>query len=144
MINAIEAEEFDLVGSHMDEFIDNHMQPDSMRKVPIEPSEIISKIFWSNPFNHPSVAFRIEQCVRLGTMKMSRSLKIGIYGRKMLAEGSHVGNIDKSLVLFRSGKRALARRRGLSYAKNEFSFFKKLYMNSTFMGDGLPGVINDR
>ena len=46
---------------------------------------------------------------------------------KMLAEGKAVGNIDKSPVLFRSGKRALARRRGLSHAKNEFSFFKKLY-----------------
>ena len=127
LMRAVDERGLDLVGSHMDEFIDNHMQPDSTRFVPLDRHGILKGIFWRCPFNHPSVLFRIESVREVGGYENVPFFEDWYLWGKMLAEGKAVGNIDKSLVLFRSGKRALARRRGLSYAKNEFSFFKKLY-----------------
>ena len=115
------------MGSHVDEFVDNHSRPYTTRFVPLSQHEIMKGIFWRCPFNHPSVTFRIDAVLEVGGYENVPFFEDWYLWGKMLSAGKAVGNIDKSLVLFRSGKSALARRRGLSYAKNEFSFFKKLY-----------------
>lgn len=133
MINAIEAEEFDLVGSHIQECdgpsLDNII---SMRKVPIEPSEIISKMSLRNPFNHPSVAFRIEAVLAAGNYEDVPFFEDWHLWAKMVAGNSHVGNIDEPLVKFRYSPKMLSRRRGLKYIKYEFNFYRKLWNLRSF------------
>ena len=133
MINAIEVEEFDLVGSHIQECdgpsLDNVI---SMRKVPIEPSEIISKMALRNPFNHPSVAFRIEAVLAAGNYEDVPFFEDWHLWAKMVAGNSHVGNIDEPLVKFRYSPKMLSRRRGLKYIKYEFNFYRKLWNLRSF------------
>lgn len=128
IINAIEAEEFDLVGSHIQECngpkLDNII---SIRKVPIDPSEIISKMALRNPFNHPSVAFRIEAVLAAGNYEDVPFFEDWYLWAKMVAGNLHVGNIDKPLVKFRFSPKMLNRRRGLNYIKYELSFYRKLW-----------------
>ena len=83
------------------------------------------------------MTFRIDAVLEVGGYENVPFFEDWYLWGKMLAEFA-VGNIDKSLVLFRSGKRALARRRGLSYAKNEFSFSRN-FIALICLGDGLPG-----
>ena len=65
----------------------------SMRKVPIEPSEIISKMALRNPFNHPSVAFRIEAVLAAGNYEDVPFFEDWHLWAKMVAGNSHVGTL---------------------------------------------------
>lgn len=133
LINAIEAEEFDLVGSHIQECsgpkLDNVI---GMRKVPVESGEIISKMGLRNPFNHPSVAFRIEAVLAVGNYEDVPFFEDWYLWAKIVAGNLHVGNIDQPLVKFRYSADMLDRRRGFKYVSYEFSFYRKLWKLRSF------------
>ena len=133
MINAIEAEGLDLVGSHIQECggpkLDHVI---GVRKVPIESGEIHSKMALRNPFNHPSVAFRIEAVLAVGNYEDVPFFEDWYLWAKMVASNLHVGNIDQPLVKFRYSADMLDRRRGFTYLSYEFSFFRKLWRLRSF------------
>ena len=66
LIDAIEKENFDLLGSHMFECNGDKLEHViNERKVPLTQKDIVS-VSVGCPFNHPSVVFRIEAVIAAG------------------------------------------------------------------------------
>lgn len=127
LIEAIETEGYDLVGSHIDECEGRDLDVTiNTRRVPLAFETILSTIGYRNPFNHPSVAFRIEAINNVGSYEDVRYFEDWYLWAKMIASNAKVGNIDQSLVKFRFSAEMLGRRRGFAYLRHEFNFFKKL------------------
>ena len=127
LIDAIEKENFDLLGSHMFECNGDKLEHViNERKVPLTQKDIVSRIRWRNPFNHPSVVFRIEAVIAAGNYENVPYFEDWYLWAKMVVNKAKVGNVDRTLVNFRFDERMLERRRGLQYLKHEFYFYKKL------------------
>lgn len=127
LIDAIETEGYDLVGSHIDECEGRGLDVSiSTRRVPLGFETIVSTIGYRNPFNHPSVAFRIEAVINVGSYEDIRYFEDWYLWAKMIANNAKVGNLDQSLVKFRFSAEMLERRHGLAYLRHEFNFFKNL------------------
>ena len=83
LIDKIEFHDYDLIGSHIDEFKGDTLQHFvSTRIVPTNYNGIKKSICYRNPFNHPSVAFRIKAVNKVGGYEDVPFLKTGFYGLK--------------------------------------------------------------
>lgn len=128
LIQAIETEGYDLVGSHIDECEGRNLDVVlNTRRVPLRFKNILSMIGYRNPFNHPSVAFRIEAINDVGSYEDVRYFEDWYLWAKMIANNAKVGNLNQSLVKFRFSDEVLGRRHGFAYIRHELYFFKKLY-----------------
>ena len=127
LILAIEKVGYDLLGSYIDECAGYELEESiSTRKVPLADDEIVSSIWRRNPFNHPSVAFRVTSVIEAGGYEEVAYFEDWYLWAKMIAKGSVVGNLGQSLVRFRYGDEMLGRRRGMHYMACELSFYRKL------------------
>jgi hypothetical protein len=98
----------------------------SSRRVPLNFETIRATIGYHSPFNHPSVAFRMQAIIDVGNYEDVRCFEDWYLWAKMIANNAKVGNLDQSLVKFRFSDEMLSRRRGFNYAYHEFNFFIKL------------------
>lgn len=128
IMSVLETEEFDLVGSHLIE--QNEKPPFDIigyRKVPISEQGILKSMHKRNPFNHPTVAFRISTVLKAGGYRHMPYFEDWFLWARMVKVGARCRNIDENLVKFTGGDGALSRRRGFKYACHEVAFFVALY-----------------
>lgn len=111
-IQCLEQEsEIVLVGSWVDEFIDDPHNIISTRKVPCEHDEIRKFAKRRNPFNHPTVIFRKSIIEKLGGYSDYRyGQDYELFGR-IIIMGYRVKNIPQSLLWFRRNVNTSKRRK---------------------------------
>lgn len=117
--------EFDIVGSHMEEFNNIPGDLNRYRKMPEKGIELKKYSKFRNPLNHPTIMFRKTKVLDAGNYNgdvfffEDYSLFI-----RMLKNGSKFYNIQESLLYFRigSGIEVIKRRSGWFYLKNEWQF----------------------
>lgn len=103
--------ELSIVGTMIDEFIEDPTVIVSSRIVPTESKEIKEFIKRRNPFNHPTVMFKksaVISCGGYGPLK--RRQDIDLFSR-MLHSGHKAKNLNESLLLFRSNEENFKRRK---------------------------------
>lgn len=116
--------ELDIIGSSIDEFVDNPENIVSSRELPLSHSEILKFSKRRNPFNHPTVMYKKSSVLRFnGYNDYRRNQDFDLFVR-MLHGGVCAKNIEESLVLFRADENNLARRK--SWLKTS-SNIKMLY-----------------
>jgi len=127
LIDLINAGSFDLIGSAMEERSGNYLEKIvGLRSVPTDLREIRNKIIYKNPFNHPSVAFRIGAVLNCGGYENYPYFEDWYLWAKLVSSDANVCNLDQPLVWFRMDKNTLSRRRGIKYLWFEFLFFRGL------------------
>lgn len=116
-----------ILGSHINEFIDNEHCSSGRRLVPCINSEIKEYSLKRNPFNHMTVAFRKSVIEKVGGYKHHHFMEDYNLWLRVIAVGYQVENIDQCLVNVRVGKEMLARRSGIEYIKSEYKLAKLKY-----------------
>ena len=110
-----------IVGSYIDEFLENPQNPESVRKVPIQNEEIHKKGVIRCPFNHPSVMFRKEHIIDVGGYQEVYLFEDYYLWIRLLEKGYVCENIPQILVHLRVGNGMLNRRCGKKYfSSNKF------------------------
>lgn len=119
--------ELSIVGSDMDEFLDSPEIIISRRVVPRTEEEIIKFGRRRNPFNHPSVMFRLNDVVKCGgyNIKRKRAQDYELFVT-MVNLGFHAKNIPESLLKFRSNSGSIKRRKKWSHCKAHIDVVKTL------------------
>lgn len=128
-INYLLKNNLDMVGSNVDEFIDNIDNIVSSREVPANQEDILQYAKSRSPFCHPSVIFRKSKVLGAGNyqdMKLCEDYYLWV---RMLQAKCKVANISEPLVRMRVSKDLYARRGGYKYYKSQKSLFK--YMKKT-------------
>ncbi len=117
----------DIVGTMVDEFIDDPLKPISSRVLPTKHEEIYQFAKKRSPFNHPTVMYKKSKVLSCGAYSnLRRNQDVDLFGR-MLFTGCKAKNIDKSLVLFRSNADLLKRRRNWINSKSYIAVIYKLW-----------------
>lgn len=119
----------DVVGSWIDEFVDNPNTITGTRRVPIEHKKILTLSKFKNPLNHPSVMYKKSKIIKLGSYEDMPYFEDYYLWLKLLNNHVIIRNIPESLVIMRAGPSQLSRRSGLSYAKKELQFIRNSYKN---------------
>ncbi|EJP5976707.1 glycosyltransferase [Salmonella enterica] len=109
-----------ILGSHINEFIDNENYYIGRRLVPCINSEIKKYSQKRNPFNHMTVGFRKSVIEKVGGYKHHHFMEDYNLWLRVIAAGYQVGNINQCLVKVRVGKGMLERRSGIEYIKSEY------------------------
>ena len=127
LITNIELHEPDLIGSYMYECSGKDLNiVNQIRFVPVKENKIKSLSIYRNPFNHPTVAFRIQSVINVGCYDKLKYMQDWLLWIQLINKGYKVMNIEKCLVKFRFDEDMLNRRRGILYVKCEYFFFKKI------------------
>lgn len=80
-----------------------------------------------NPFNHPTVMFRLSEVIRCGGYgKMAKRQDFDLFSR-MINNGCYAENIDESLLLFRSNEDNYKRRKSWQYCSGYIYVQKQNY-----------------
>lgn len=116
----------DIVGSWIDEFLDNTGNVVSIRKVPESHQTIVKYGKMRNPMNHPTVMFRKEALLRVGSYKPFMLLEDYYLWARMIVSGCKFHNLQQSLLFFRLSRDIYRRRGGYNYAITEVKFQKEL------------------
>ena len=129
LVDAINTEDFDLVGSHMYE-INELSEIIGARRVPISASKI--KIYKSfvNPFNHPSIAFKVPVLKAIGGYQHCYLHEDWLLWLHFIKFGFNVGNLNQYLVGFRISEGTIDRRFGAKYRKHEINFYVDAMSNN--------------
>ncbi|HHA3590520.1 TPA: glycosyltransferase, partial [Salmonella enterica subsp. salamae serovar 21:z10:z6] len=109
-----------ILGSHINEFIDNENCYSGRRLVPCINPEIKKYSQKRNPFNHMTVAFRKCVIEKVGGYKHHHFMEDYNLWLRVIAAGYQVENINQCLVKVRVGKEMLERRSGIEYIKSEY------------------------
>lgn len=103
--------EYDIVGTYIDEFINEQHNIVSTRKLPITHKEIVKFARRKNPFNHPTVMYKKEAVMRCGGYSHSRRAEDLELFTKMVNMGCIGYNIPESLLLYRTNVDNFKRRK---------------------------------
>jgi glycosyltransferase involved in cell wall biosynthesis len=109
----------DLIGSAVLE-VDKNGVKVAIKSVPLKYSDIIKWIPYRNPFNHMSVAFKLEKVLALGGYPNIFQKEDYALWILMLSRGANACNIDDILVHATAGKDMYKRRSGLKSVRAEF------------------------
>lgn len=123
-----------IVGSLINEFVEDPNRIISSRIVPLNHEEILKFSKRRNPFNHPTVMYKKSEVLKLGGYgNFRRNQDLDLFVR-MLNKGLKAININQALVLFRANESNLKRRKSWekcsSYIDMIYNFWRKGY--STF------------
>lgn len=126
--------EVSIVGTQIDEFYGSVNNIVYSRNVPTKPKEILEFSKRRSPFNHPTVMYKRDDVWNAGGYGSSgRKEDLELFGR-MLHKGYKGRNINESLLLYRSNKDNLKRRKTWNNCRDYivviYHFYKKGY--STF------------
>ena len=116
----------DVLGTLIEEFIDNTENVVSTRKVPLLHKKIISSINYRNPFNHMTVMLRKEAVLDAGNYEKMQYFEDYYLWHKMKRSGCMFSNIDSKLVYVRVDN-FYSKRSKANYIKKEINFFLRLY-----------------
>ncbi len=122
------SEGYDLVGSNLEEFIDNPDEVVSERIVPEKQEQIVKFMKGRNPFSHPTVMFRKSMVLKAGGYQHLHYCEDYYLWVRMCLAGAKMYNIQKVLLKFRMNMDTYGRRGGYKYFKSHkqlFRFMKK-------------------
>lgn len=103
--------ELAIVGTQIDEFMDNPEKSTTSRVVPTSHEAIFRFSKRRNPFNHPSVMYKRDTVLKYGGYNdIRRNQDFDLFVR-MLVGGEKAKNLEKSLLYFRANKDNLMRRK---------------------------------
>lgn len=122
------SDDIDIVGTFIDEFIDDPTNIVSRRIVPTQNDDIYKFAKRRSPFNHPTVMYKKSTVLKNnGYSDLRRNQDVDLFGR-MLYNGAKAANINKPLLLFRTNNDLLKRRRNWEntklYIRVIYSFWK--------------------
>lgn len=131
-----------VVGSHIDEFVDDPSNVISQRIVPTTSEEIYNFAKKRSAFNHPAVMYsKTAVLENKGYADLKRNQDVDLFGR-MQFEGYKAENIDESLLWFRSSDELAKRRKSWqntwSYIATIRRFWKMGY--SSFIDYLMVGI----
>ena len=118
----------DICSAWVGEFHDSQSNIVSYRKVPKTHEEIICFAKKRNPMNHPAVMYKKSKVLEAGGYKTMTGFEDYYLWARMILSGAKFYNIQKPLVNMQTGESQLQRRRGISYAKDEIRFQRRLVM----------------
>ncbi len=124
-----EHSDIDVVGSNIEEFIENEDCCEDIRAVPETHEEICKYMKLRTPFNHMTVAMRKSALEKAGGYEhwwLHEDLYLWV---RMYLAGCKFYNIQENLVHVRVGKAMCARRGGYKYYKSEKGLYKFMYKN---------------
>ncbi len=130
--DAFEADSaLDIFGSALIEFSANAdgLIATNLKKVPLNHSDIIRKMPFINPMNHPSVAFRKSSIQAIGGYQHMPLFEDYFLWLVAKAMGLRFRNVEAPLVFMRRDN-LLTRRSGLKYALLEVRFYFSCLSNS--------------
>jgi len=121
---------YDISGTYVSEFIDDVNDIISIKKVPISEEKIKNMIPFRNPFNHPSVCFKLESILGLdGGYRHFPFYEDYDLWIRAIHSGLRCSNLDENLVAMKS-KQIISRRIGLNMVLNEIRLFKTFWRYS--------------
>ncbi|MBO0477308.1 glycosyltransferase [Vagococcus sp. DIV0080] len=113
-------------GSNIEEFDDNIMNIESIRKVPETHQEIFRESKSRNPMNHMTVMFKKSDVIASGSYEDFPYFEDYFLWVRMLVNKFEFFNIQESLVYARVESNFFERRGGIQYFIKELNFQKKL------------------
>ena len=123
----IEKPELAIVGSYIDEFVDNVEKIISSRKVPNNTKDIYNFAKRRSAFNHPAVMYRKSKVLEFGGYSaLKRNQDVDLFGR-MLFGGCKAENIDEALLWFRSSDDLAKRRKSWENTWSYIATIKKFW-----------------
>lgn len=131
-----------IVGSHIDEFVDDISNVISQRIVPTTSEEIYKFAKKRSAFNHPAVMYsKTSVLENNGYADLKRNQDVDLFGR-MQFNGYKAENIDEALLWFRSSDELAKRRKSWqntwSYIATIREFWKMGY--SSFIDYAIVGI----
>lgn len=105
----------DICGSTISEFVEDPANIVGRRIVPETNDEIREFSKRRNPFNHMTVMFKKDAVLKAGNYHSVKSFEDYELWARMLKQGSEAYNIQKDLVLARTGADMISRRGGWKY-----------------------------
>lgn len=131
-----ENKELALLGTAVDEFYDNPDEVVSRRVVPTKHEDIYEFAKRRSAFNHPTVMYKKSKVLALGGYgDLRRNQDVDLFGR-MLFAGYIAGNIEESLLYFRSNNALAKRRRSWENTRSYIETIRKFWkMGFASFGD---------
>lgn len=117
---------FDLVGTGMVEFETDPDDTGAVRVPPTGTERIRDHARTHNPFNHPTMMYRVAALDRVGRYQPFGKMEDYWLGVRLIADGARVENIPEPLVKYRVGSGSFARRGGWSEARTEWRLQREL------------------
>lgn len=111
---------YELVGTGMVEFDSDPEMPGAVRVPPTGAERIREHARTHNPFNHPTMMYRVSAIERAGGYQPFGRMEDYWLGVRMIASGARVENIADPLVRYRVGAGAFRRRGGWAEARTEW------------------------
>jgi glycosyltransferase involved in cell wall biosynthesis len=129
-IKIIETNQYDMIGSSIQEFKEKVGDLTQFRTVPESHSEIIKFMKFRCPFNHMTVAFKKSKALEAGGYWNNRHFEDYNLWYELMRVNSRFYNIQEPLVYARIGNNMLSRRRGYEYYKYELDLLQKFRRNN--------------
>ncbi len=122
--------DYDISSSSVLEFFNNIDNIISIRKVPISEEKIKKMITFRNPFNHPSICFKLDSIIKLdGGYRHFPFYEDYDLWIRAIHSGLKCANLDENLVAMKSNQ-MISRRIGLNMVFNEIRLFKTFWKYS--------------
>jgi len=115
-----------VVGGQVSEFKNNPLDIRSEKKVPLDSHLILEFAKKRNPLNHPSVMFRKNDIISVGSYQHCPYFEDYFLWCRLLKKGFKIKNVNNILLYFRIGNDMIGRRIGWSYVRKEINFFKNI------------------
>ena len=120
-------QEYDLVGSWIDEFVEDIDHITAIRKVPETSVEIYDYCKGRCPVNHPTVMYKKSAVLSVGGYLTKYFPEDYFLWIRMLMNGAKFYNIQESLLYFRYSPETIKKRGGWKYAIGEIHIQKMIY-----------------
>tara|TARA_B100001109_G_scaffold255208_1_gene257187 strand:- start:532 stop:1341 length:810 start_codon:yes stop_codon:yes gene_type:complete len=121
---------YDISGSYVSEFLNNVDNIISIKKVPTSEEKIKNMIPFRNPFNHPSICFKLDSILKLdGGYRHFPFYEDYDLWIRAIHSGLRCSNLDEYLVAMKSNQ-IISRRIGLNMVFNEMRLFKTFWKYS--------------
>ncbi len=121
---------YDITGSYVHEFLNTVDNIISIKKVPTSEEKIKNMIPFRNPFNHPSICFKLDSILKLdGGYRHFPFYEDYDLWIRAIHSGLKCSNLDENLVAMKSNQ-IISRRIGLNMVFNETRLFKTFWKYS--------------
>jgi glycosyltransferase involved in cell wall biosynthesis len=115
-----------VVGSAMLEFQGAESNVLSVRTPPLTHEEIVRRMRWNNPMNHPTTLYRADIAKEAGGYGDLRFMQDYDLFARLLSRGARFSNLEEPLVRFRAGDAVFARRRSGAMRRCEWQLQRNL------------------
>ena len=115
-----------IVGGYIQEFDSQTNEKTSIRKVPLDDTEIKNYLKTRSPFNHPTVMFKKEDILKAGNYQTFYQMEDYYLWARLVKANFQMKNIPEILLNFRTDKNMFARRGSYKYFKSNKEVSKQM------------------